>query len=169
VPFDAGSAVRRREERPIVSETLREPTPPLSGSGLVRRAWREFTRHVDPKMAVAGAAFLGGAVFAINYVEHGVLGASTAAAKQALYTFFVGGFVTRTCERISVRGERRWLSVAAGVAAASAIAFALTFLLHSLRGTPEPLLSMIPTVLSAPPALAVWGLRKRRQQRGEER
>lgn len=139
---------------------MHEEPPPAA------RAWAAFTRHVDPRMAVLGALFLGGAVFAINYAEHGLRGASTAAAKQAAYTFFVGGFVTRTCERFAIRGPRKWPAVARGTAVASAIALALTYGVHSLRGTPEPLLSLLPTLVAAPPAFVAWGLRKRAQHRG---
>ena len=128
-----------------------------------------MARHIDPKMAVLGALFLGGAVFALNYVDHGVAGASTAAAKQALYTFFVGGFVTRTCERIAVRGAQRWRAIALGTAVATAIAVGLTFALHNLRGTPEPMLSMIPTLVAGPPTFVAWGLRKRAKARGAGR
>lgn len=144
-----------------------ESAAPAPDAAFPARAWAFFTRYVDLKMAVLGAIALGGAVFAINYLDHGWVGASTAAAKQALYTFFVGGFVTRTSERFATRGEHKWPAVGLGAVVSASIAVGLTFLLHSMRGTPEPVLSTLPTLLSAPPALIVWGLRKRAAFRGD--
>jgi len=134
--------------------------------GGVARLGSFLTRHVDLRMGTAGALFLGTVVFAIN-ASHGLGGASTAALKQAAYTFLAGGFVMRTCERIAVRGRRDVPAVAAGTLVASALAVGATFLVHSVRGTPEPAASTLPTALFAPPSFAVWGARCRRARRQE--
>jgi hypothetical protein len=46
----------------------------------------------------------------------------------------------------------------------SGIAVGLTVLLHMSRGTPEPLRSVLPTLLMAPPAFFWWGRRNHEQQ-----
>jgi hypothetical protein len=42
-----------------------------------------------------------------------------------------------------------------------------TALLHSLRGTPEPLRSTVPAMLMAPPSFYVWGRRSWAGREGE--
>jgi len=117
-------------------------------------------RYIDYGMAWKGALFLAVLVFLIN-LPHGPLQALPAALKQATYTYFVAGFITRLCENIAVRVERRSLALFAAVLIPSTIALGLTLLLHLLKGTPEPLRSVVPTLLTAPPAFFWWGRKKR--------
>jgi hypothetical protein len=121
-------------------------------------------RHIDFGMAWKGALFLGLVVFGVNAVEHGALAALPAALKQATYTYFVAGFITRLAENLAVKLEPAAFALAAAVLVPSSIALSLTFALHSMRGTPEPLYSTLPTLITAPPAFFVWGLKKRRDQ-----
>lgn len=113
-------------------------------------------------MAWKGALFLGLVVFGVNAAEHGAMAALPAALKQATYTYFVAGFITRLGENLAVRIEPMPLALLAAVVAPSSIAISLTFGLHSLRGTPETFYSTLPTIISAPPAFLVWGWKKRR-------
>ena len=117
-------------------------------------------RYIDYGMAWKGALFLGIVVWLIN-LPHGPWAALPAALKQASYTYFVAGFITRLCQALAVRIEQRSLALTLAVLIPSSIALTLTFILHTLRGTPEPLQSVVPTLLSAPPAFFWWG-RKRR-------
>ncbi len=125
-------------------------------------AWGFMKRHIDFGMAWKGALFLGVVVFGINYVEHGALAALPAALKQATYTYFVAGFITRLGENLAVRIDPMPLGIAAAVLVPSSIAISLTYGLHSMRGTPEPFYSTLPTIIAAPPAFLVWGWLKRR-------
>ncbi len=125
---------------------------------------RDFgSRYIDYSMAWKGALFLGGAVFLIN-MSHGPWAALPAALKQAAYTYFVAGAVTRLCQTLAIRLEPTTVALSMAVLIPSCIALGLTYLIHSLKGTPEPAQSTIPTLLTAPFAFFWWG-RKGRQER----
>lgn len=120
-----------------------------------------FLTHVDIHTAWKAALFLGLVVFAINY-SHGAWAALPAALKQATYTFFVAGFIVRLCENLVINRSLGLLALPLSVAVPSLIAIGLTFLLHSLKGTPEPFHSTLPTILIAPPSFLVWAWRCRK-------
>jgi hypothetical protein len=125
---------------------------------------REFgASYIDYSMAWKGALFLGVAVWLIN-LEHGPMAALPAALKQAAYTYFVAGFIVRLCENIAVRVKARALALLGAVLIPSCIALGLTLLIHMLKGTPEPLRSVLPTLVTAPPAFFWWGRRKRAER-----
>jgi hypothetical protein len=119
-------------------------------------------RYIDYGMAWKGALVLAVMVWLIN-LGHGPWAALPAALKQATYTFFVAGFITRLCENIAVRVENQTLAIFLAIVIPSSIALGLTLLLHTLKGTPEPLRSVGPTLLMAPPAFFWWGWRSRKQ------
>ena len=77
--------------------------------------------------------------------------ALTAASKQATYTFFVAGLISRLAENLAVGGHARWANTLLAITIPSTIAIELTYLVHSMRGTPEPFLSTLPTIVSAAP------------------
>ena len=116
-------------------------------------------KYINYRMAVAGALFLGITVFVINY-PHGVTQALIAAAKQATYTFFAAGFITRYSENLALKLDNRALSLLLAILVPSCIAVGLTFIVHSLKGTPEPLHSTLPTVVTAPLGFAIVGRRR---------
>ncbi len=118
--------------------------------------------NVDYGGAIAGAGVLGATVFALNY-PHGAPLAATAALKQATYTFFVAGFIARNNERLALKLARPAASLLLATAVSSCCAVGLTFLVHSLKGTPEPLLSTLPTALLGPPGFLLLGWRARRR------
>lgn len=116
----------------------------------------------DPKMGLVGALVLAVIVFAINLNTSWQL-ATTAALKQGLYTFFAGGFMMRLVENLSIKWESKLLSYLVSVGIATLIAVSLTYGLHSLKGTPKPLLSTIPTIILGPPGFFWWAYKKRQQ------
>ncbi len=117
-----------------------------------RRRLKQFLdKHIDYRGAVAGATVLGALVFYVNS-DHGWAGATTAALKQAIYTFFAGGYMMRLNERLSLAVNPAPLGVLAGVLGAGGLAVLLTYGVHSLKGTPEPLNSTLPTM-----ALVIFG------------
>ena len=117
-------------------------------------------KHIDFPAAIAGACVLGGIVFAINY-DHGWNSALLAASKQATYTFFAGGYMVRLNERIALALNPAILAVPAGMLCAGTLAVSLTYLVHSLKGTPEPLNSTLPTLLLLVPGFIFLGVRAR--------
>jgi hypothetical protein len=117
-----------------------------------------FLKYIDVSTAWKAALFLGMVVYAINF-PHGALAALPAALKQAFYTLLVSGFIVRLCENI-INGIRPMVVAwPLAILAPSTVAVGLTYLMHSLKGTPEPLYSTLPTLLIAPPAFAAWAWR----------
>ena len=128
---------------------------------MLKRIKATLDANVDYGAAAAGATLLGGIVFALNR-SHGTGAAATAALKQATYTFFVAGFIVKNNERLARKLATPVSSIALAVAVSSCLAIGLTFLVHNLKGTPEPVLSTLPTALLAPPSFLVLARRARR-------
>ncbi|MBR8534500.1 hypothetical protein KDU71_02930 [Carboxylicivirga sediminis] len=116
----------------------------------------------DIKMGTAGAFFLGAIVFAVNYA-HGWQLALVAASKQGLYTFIIGGVMTKMTENIAIRIGQRRKALLMAVLIPTLLTSLLTFGMHSLKGTPEPFISTLPTFVFAPVGFYGWALRKRKQ------
>ena len=116
-------------------------------------------KYINYSMAILGAVFLGVTVFIINY-SHGVSIALIAAAKQATYTFFMAGFITRNSENLAVKLDNRALSLIMSITVSTLIAVGLTYLVHSLKGTPEPFNSTLPTLVISPLAFLIVGWRR---------
>ena len=119
-------------------------------------------KFFDPKMGLAGAFVMGTIVFFINW-DHGIGLGLFAAGKQATYTFLAGGTMMRITENIAAYFKRDFVSIFLAVLTPTIIAVTLTFLVHSLKGTPEPVNSTIPTMLLAPWGFLWWATQKRRQ------
>lgn len=113
-------------------------------------------------MGLGGGLFLALVVFFIN-VDHGVTNALIAAAKQGAYTFLAGGFMMRFSENLSIRYKNQLISITLAVVVPSCVAVTLTYIVHSLKGTPEPFNSTLPTIMLAPFGFFWWAFRKRKQ------
>lgn len=111
-------------------------------------------------MGLVGALFLATIVLFIN-LDYGFKAAWPAALKQGVYTFFAGGFLMRFTENLSIKWDDRFLSYTLAVILPALISILLTFGIHSLKGTPEPLLSTLPTVILSPPGFFWWAYKKR--------
>ena len=72
--------------------------------------------------------------------------------------------LTRICERMAYKFRNFVFSVFMGMIVPSIIAVVLTYAVHMLKGTPEPLNSTIPTMILAPMGFVIWGSRRRRQR-----
>lgn len=129
---------------------------------MLKRIKQTLDANIDYGGAIMGAIVLGSIVFALNS-SHGTARAATAALKQATYTFFVGGFIVKNNERLALRLPQPARSILLATTVSSCIAIGLTFLMHNLKGTPEPVLSTLPTALMGPPSFLVLGWRARNQ------
>lgn len=115
-------------------------------------------------MGMMGAIVLACIVFGINYLDTlDLAGATTAALKQGTYTFLFGGTIMRGCETLATTIQKKAVALAAATIIPSAVAICLTFGVHSLKGTPMPVASTIPTAVMVFPSTFIWGYRKRKQ------
>jgi hypothetical protein len=123
----------------------------------LRKAVKTARKFIDVKIAVSGAIVMGGIVFTINYsATHGLTGSLTAALKQGTYTFFFGGILMKSCELLATSILPRTLAILSSVIIPSVFTLLLTFVLHSMKGTPKPFESTLPTLIIIP-ATAIWG------------
>lgn len=120
-------------------------------------------RSINYRIAFGAAAVLGGVVFAVNY-PHGLGVATTSSLKQAAYTFFIAGFITRYNEVLAMRLSDPRASLILATVVSSCLASGLTYFVHSLKGTAEPLLSTLPTILMGPPGFGVLAWRRQAQE-----
>lgn len=125
------------------------------------KSWRSY---FDLKMGVIGALFMGVVVFFVN-IEYPLVFALTAAIKQASYTFVAGGFLMKLCENLSLRLADPLSSILLAVLTTTLVSATLTFGVHSLKGTPEPINSTLITILFAVPGFTWWAIRKRKKNK----
>ena len=119
-------------------------------------------RFFNMKIGVGGAIFMSVLVYFIN-VEHGFLPASIAAAKQAGYTFLMAGTNLKLAENLAIKFKSSYLSLFLAVLVPSVITIGMTYLIHSMKGTPEPFASTIPTIILGPPSILIFVYQKRKQ------
>lgn len=120
--------------------------------------WRDI---LDVRSGLVGGGLLAAIVWWIN-LPHGVTGATTAGLKQFAYTFLMGALIMRLCTRLALSGGPGPRALLLAVLVPSSITIGATFLVHSMRGTPEPVLSTLPAAVLSPPAFGVWAHRVRR-------
>ena len=87
-------------------------------------------------MGLAGAFVMGTIVFFINS-DHGIGIALVAALKQSTYTFLAGGTMMRITENLAANISNQYLAIATAVIVPTMIAVTLTYILHSIKGTPD--------------------------------
>ena len=104
------------------------------------------SRWFDFPMACLGALVSGAIVAWVNS-QHGILPALTAALKQAFYAFFATGLILQFSRWLALRPVPLFLALAMAVLIPLFITIFLLFLVHSLKGTPEPFYSVIPGTL----------------------
>lgn len=120
-------------------------------------------KYINPKIGLIAALIMGSIVFIIN-MKHGWFLSTTAAFKQGIYTFFFSGFIVKLLEYLVKKIKNPYLSIPASVLVISGFTSLLVYAVHSLKGTPEPLLSTVPTILMAPPGFLVLAIRFKRKQ-----
>ncbi len=130
---------------------------------MFKRLYDYGSRYIDYKMGVLGVIVMASIVYSINYSTDSLNGSITAALKQGTFTFFFGGIIMKGSERLAITITKRNLALIAACVIPSAVSLVLTFGLHSLKGTPKPFESTIPTAIFVIPSTAVWGYIKRKK------
>jgi hypothetical protein len=134
----------------------------------LHQASRSGQRFIDYKIGIAGAIVMGSIVFGINYFSTGeITGSTTAALKQGTYTFFLGGSLMKGCEYLATAINKRIYAVSASILIPSLLTLILTYTMHTLKGTPKPLESTLPTLIIIP-ATIIWGIKKRMQKESDQ-
>jgi hypothetical protein len=140
----------------------------VTEQGFISRTKEFGRRYIDYRMGLLGSIFMAVVVFLVNYFHHSpILGSLTAAIKQGLYTLMFGGFIMKGCENLAVKIPKRSAALIAATLIPSFIAITLTFIVHSLRGTPHPVESTLPTAFGIFPTTAIWGITKRKKNLGD--
>lgn len=133
----------------------------LNANLLAKKAVVQVNRFLDVRMGILGACSMGLIVYYINS-DHGILAASIAALKQGVYTLFFGALFVKMAENIAVKIQERIVAVVLGGVAPSILTSALTYLLHALKGTPEPFNSTVPTMILGTISFSIWAYLKHR-------
>ena len=129
----------------------------------VKISSKYINKYINLKAGLMGALIMGGIVSIIN-MEHGWFLSTTAGLKQSLYTFFFGGIIVKLLEHLLRQIKNQYMAISLSVSVISMFTCLLVYLVHSFKGTPEPMLSTIPTVLIAPPAFLILAIRFKREQ-----
>jgi hypothetical protein len=131
------------------------------------RLIRFFGRFIDYPSAIAGAVIMGAIVGLINS-DHGFMPAFTAALKQAGYTFLFGGILIKLLYKLVVSIKPRIPAILISTFAISILTIMLVYLLHSMKGTPKPFASTLPTIILAPPGFLGLAWRKKNKTSTEK-
>lgn len=119
------------------------------------------SKYFDFKMGMLGALFMGTVIYHINS-RYGVDQAYIAAIKEGSKSLMIGGITMKLCENISTAYENKKISKFVAVAIPTVISVGTTYLIHSLDGTPKPVESTLPSVMSA--GTFVWWANRKRNQ-----
>ena len=117
-------------------------------------------RFINLKMGFAGAIVMGAIVWVIN-MGYGWWPATTAALKQAAYTFIFGGILIKILDTTVLKIKNRYLAIVTSTLLVSSITIVLVYIVHNLKGTPMPFESTLPTIIMAPPGFMALAIRKR--------
>jgi hypothetical protein len=120
-------------------------------------------RFIDFPSAFAGAVIMGVIVGCINR-KFGAWPASTAAMKQAAYTFLFGGILIKLLYVIAGKIPGKFSSIIVSALIVTLITVALVYTVHSLKGTPLPFESTLPTAILAPFGFSFLAWRKQAQK-----
>jgi len=132
----------------------------VPNASFFRRSTYFLSKFIDFPTAFAGAIIMGVVVGVINR-KFGLWPASTAAMKQAVYTFFLGGMLIKLLYIIADKIPGKFAGTILSALIVSIFTVALVYGVHSIRGTPMPLESTLPTVVLAPIGFGFLAYRKK--------
>ena len=133
----------------------------VSNSSFFQRYIRYISQFIDIPTAIAGGIVMGIIVGVINR-KFGIWPASTAALKQAAYTFLFGGMMTRLLYIIQGKIRGNFASIIFPVLIITTITVSLVYIVHNMKGTPMPFESTLPTAILAPFGFSFLAYRKRK-------
>ena len=133
----------------------------VSNSSFFQRYIRYISKFIDIPTAIAGGIVMGIIVGVINR-KFGIWPASTAALKQAAYTFLFGGMMTRLLYIIQGKIRGNFASIIFPVLIITTITVSLVYIVHNMKGTPMPFESTLPTAILAPFGFSFLAYRKRK-------
>ncbi len=128
---------------------------------LARKTVEGVHRFLDVRMGILGALSMGLIVYFINS-DHGMIAGAIAALKQGLYTFFFGALFVKMAENIALHFSSILKAVIIGGVAPALLTSALTYVLHAIKGTPEPFNSTLPTMVLSIISFSIWAYLKHR-------
>jgi uncharacterized membrane protein len=120
-----------------------------------------ISKVIDYPAAIAGAVIMGVIVGYINR-KFGAWPATTASLKQAAYTFLFGGILTKLLYIIQGKIPGKFKSIIFSALIVTCITVALVYLVHSMKGTPMPFESTMPTAMLAPFGFGFLAWRKQK-------
>lgn len=126
-----------------------------------KRVLQQLNKFLDIRMGLLGALAMGTIVYFIN-CDHGVLLGLIAALKQGLYTFFFGALFVRMSENIASAIPHRRNAVILGGVVPALLTSVLTYVLHAIKGTPEPFHSTVPTMVTSVISFSLWAYLRHR-------
>jgi len=119
-------------------------------------------KYFDPLMGSIGGVFMGTLIYTIN-ASHGFNLSIVAALKQGSYTFIMGGITMKLVENLVRKIDERTRAILIAVTLPTLFATMLTYILHSIKGTPEPIFSTLPTLLLSPFSFFWWANKQRKK------
>lgn len=131
----------------------------------IKKIVKSSSKFIDIPTAFAGAVIMGVIVGIINR-KFGFWPASTAALKQAAYTFLFGGMLTKLLYVIADKIDGVFKATFFSALIVTTITVLLVYAVHNMRGTPRPLESTIPTVLMAPFGFSFLAYRRKAKNTG---
>jgi hypothetical protein len=123
---------------------------------------RFLGKFIDYPTAIAGAIIMGFIVGLVN-ADHGLWPAFTAAMKQAAYTFLFGGVMIKLLYLLVIRIKPKIPAMIFSTLSVSLLTILLVYMVHSMKGTPKPFYSTLPTIVFAPPGFFALAWRKRKK------
>ena len=121
-------------------------------------------KYFDFKIGLAGGIVMGIIVYFINHnATSDFINSFIAALKQGVYTFLFGGAIMKLCEIIAIKIKPYLPAIFFAMLIPSFVSLILTFGVHSLKGTPRPVESTIPTAIFVIPSTLIWGYIKHKR------
>jgi hypothetical protein len=128
----------------------------------IRKFYNWSAKHINYKIGSIAGLIGGGIVYYINH-EHGFWPATGGFGKQFFYNVFIAGFNVKTCEKLAKGIKSKPLSLIASTIIPTAQAFAITYAIHKLGGTPEAFDSTLWQVYVNLPIFFGFGLHYKKQ------